>query len=103
MKSFCSNLNDFLLLQFEKMENHTGVLCEVWKNVTQVGHKKNTYRLWVTHPEGNDSPSTPHHFEMVGYNTLLESHNDKYTIDYSDFSPQTESDIFIPPGGITGK
>ncbi|KAK2886958.1 hypothetical protein Q8A67_015186 [Cirrhinus molitorella] len=38
---------------------------------------------------------------MEGFNTLLESHNDKYTIDYSDFSPQTESDIFIPPLGMT--
>ncbi|XP_016352486.1 counting factor associated protein D-like [Sinocyclocheilus anshuiensis] len=94
-------LPDLQGFEFEKMENYEGVLCEVWKNVTQVGHKKNTYRLWVTRPEGNDSPATPHRFEMVGFNTLLESHNDKYTIDYSDFSPQTESDIFIPSGGMT--
>ncbi|KAL0166311.1 hypothetical protein M9458_038155, partial [Cirrhinus mrigala] len=53
------------------MENHTGVLCEVWKKVTQAGHKKNTYRLWVTRPEGNGSPATPHRFEMEGFNTLL--------------------------------
>uniref|UniRef100_A0A672MS95 Counting factor associated protein D-like n=1 Tax=Sinocyclocheilus grahami TaxID=75366 RepID=A0A672MS95_SINGR len=88
-------LPDLQGFEFEKMENYEGVLCEVWKNVTQVGHKKNTYRLWVTRP------ATPHRFEMVGFNTLLESHNDKYTIDYSDFSPQTESDIFIPSGGMT--
>ncbi|XP_050992196.1 counting factor associated protein D-like isoform X1 [Labeo rohita] len=94
-------LPDLQGFEFEKMENHTGVLCEVWKKVTQVGHKKNTYRLWVTRPEGNDSLATPHRFEMVGFNTLLESYNDKYTIDYSDFSPHTESDIFIRPGGMT--
>ncbi|KAL0166310.1 hypothetical protein M9458_038154, partial [Cirrhinus mrigala] len=83
-------LPDLQGFEFEKMENHTGVLCEA-------GHKKNTYRLWVTRPEGNDSPATPHRFEMEGFNTLLESYNDKYTIDYSDFSPQTEADIFTPP------
>uniref|UniRef100_A0A8C1RWJ7 Zgc:110239 n=1 Tax=Cyprinus carpio TaxID=7962 RepID=A0A8C1RWJ7_CYPCA len=94
-------LPDLQGFEFEKMENHTGVLCEVWEKVTQAGHKKNTYRLWVTRPEGNDSPATPHRFEMLGFNTLLESHNDKYTIDYSNFSSQTEPDIFIPPGGMT--
>ncbi|KAL1256065.1 hypothetical protein QQF64_014126, partial [Cirrhinus molitorella] len=71
------------------------------KSITQAGHKKNTYRLWVTRPEGKDSLAIPHRFEMEGFNTLLESHNDKYTIDYSDFSPQTESDVFIRPGEMT--
>ncbi|XP_026144515.1 uncharacterized protein LOC113119332 [Carassius auratus] len=94
-------LPDLQGFEFEKMENHTGILCEVWKKDTQVGHKKNTYRLWVARPEGIDSLATPHHFEMMSFNTLLESQNDKYTIDYSDFSPQTEPDIFTPPGGMT--
>ncbi|KAL0166230.1 hypothetical protein M9458_038074, partial [Cirrhinus mrigala] len=53
------------------MENHAGVLCEVWNKVTQAGHKKNTYCLWVARPEGNGSPATPHRFEMKGFNTLL--------------------------------
>ncbi len=92
-----------LFLQFEKMEYYAGNLCEVWKNVTQVDHKKNTYRLWVTRPEGNDSPATPHHYEMMGFNTLLGSHYDKYLIDYSDFSPQIDSDIFKLPGGKYNK
>ncbi|XP_073677544.1 uncharacterized protein [Garra rufa] len=94
-------LPDLQGFDFEKIENHNGVQCEVWKKVTQVGHKKNTYRLWVTRPEGNDSPATPHRFEMEGFNTLLESYNDKYTIDYSDFSSQTEPIVFIPPLGMT--
>ncbi|XP_056105408.1 counting factor associated protein D-like [Rhinichthys klamathensis goyatoka] len=93
-------LPDLQGFEFEKMEDYAGVQREVWKKVTQAGHKKNTYRLWVTRPEGNDSPAVPYHFEMMGFNTLLESHNDKYMIDYSDFSPQTESDIFTPPGGF---
>ncbi|XP_048057599.1 counting factor associated protein D-like [Megalobrama amblycephala] len=94
-------LPDLQGFEFEKMEDYSGVQCEVWKKVTQAGHKKNTYRLWVKRPEGSDSPAVPYHFEMEGFNTLLESHNDKYMIDYSDFSSQTESDIFTPPGGMT--
>ncbi|XP_048057603.1 counting factor associated protein D-like isoform X2 [Megalobrama amblycephala] len=94
-------LPDLQGFEFEKMEDYAGVQCEVWKKVTQAGHKKNTYRLWVKRPEGSDSPAVPYHFEMEGFNTLLESHNDKYMIDYSDFSSQTESDIFTPPGGMT--
>ncbi|XP_036422410.1 digestive cysteine proteinase 1-like [Colossoma macropomum] len=86
--------------QFEKMDYYAGVLCEVWKNITIVGHKKNTYRLWVTRPEGGPSVATPHHYEMMGYNTLLGSHYDKYLIDYSDFSPRTDPKDFNLPDGM---
>ncbi|XP_067281404.1 counting factor associated protein D-like [Pseudorasbora parva] len=94
-------LPDLQGFEFEKMEDYAGVQCEVWKKVAQAGHKKNTYRLWVKRPEENDSPAIPYHFEMVGYNTLLGSHNDRYMIDYSNFSSQIESDVFTPPGGMT--
>ncbi|TRZ00462.1 hypothetical protein DNTS_033225 [Danionella cerebrum] len=87
--------------EFEKIEYYRGILCEVWKNVTQFGHKKNTYRLWVTRPESNDSPATPQHYEMMGYNTLLGSHYDKYIVDYSDFSPEVDKEIFNLPGGMS--
>ncbi|KAL6457039.1 hypothetical protein MHYP_G00340020 [Metynnis hypsauchen] len=86
--------------QFEQMDYHGGVLCEVWKNITTIGHKKNTYRLWVTRPEGGPSVATPHHYEMMGYNTLLGSHYDKYLIDYSDFSPKTDPKDFNLPDGM---
>ncbi|XP_056336490.1 counting factor associated protein D-like [Danio aesculapii] len=96
-----SAMPDVQGFEFEKMEDCKGVQCEVWKTITQVGHKKNTYRLWVTRPEGNDAPATPQRFEMEGFNTLLDSHNDKYSIEYSDFSSQTEPDVFTPPAGMT--
>nr|XP_021332958.1 uncharacterized protein si:dkey-183k8.2 [Danio rerio] len=89
------------VLQFEKMEDCKGVQCEVWKNVKEAGHKKNTYRLWVTRGEAAYSPVTPQRFEIEGFNSLLGSHNDKYSIEYSDFSSQTEPDIFTPPAGFT--
>lgn len=86
--------------QFEQIEYYAGVLCEVWKNITTIGHKKNTYRLWVTRPEGGVSVATPQHYEMMGYNTLLGSHYDKYLIDYSDFSPRTDPKDFSLPDGM---
>ncbi|KAI5091760.1 hypothetical protein C0J45_18966, partial [Silurus meridionalis] len=87
--------------QFELIEYFAGHLCEVWKNVTVVGHKKNTYRLWVARPEGGVSPAIPYHYEMMGYNTLLGSHYDKYLIDYSDFSPKTDPKDFDLPAGMS--
>ncbi|NP_001006036.1 uncharacterized protein LOC450015 [Danio rerio] len=96
-----SAMPDVQEFEFEKMEDCKGAQCEVWKTVTEAGHKKNTYRLWVTRPEGNDAPATPHRFEMEGFNSLLDSHNDKYSIEYSDFCTQSEPDVFTPPAGFT--
>nr|AAI29306.1 Zgc:158580 [Danio rerio] len=87
--------------EFEKMEDCKDAQCEVWKKVTEAGHKKNTYRLWVTRGEAAYSPATPHRFEMEGFNSLLGSHNDKYSIEYSDFCTQSEPDVFTPPAGFT--
>lgn len=87
-------------MQFETIEYYGGALCEVWKNTTVVGHKTNTYRLWVTRPEGNESPAKPWHYEMMGFNTLLGSHYDKYLLDYSDYSPQMDPSIFKLPEGM---
>uniref|UniRef100_A0A0E9SHC6 Uncharacterized protein n=1 Tax=Anguilla anguilla TaxID=7936 RepID=A0A0E9SHC6_ANGAN len=59
-----------------------------------VGHKKNTYTLWVTRPEGKNEPATPWHYEMMGYNTLLGSHYDKYLVDYKEFSSHVDPKAF---------
>ncbi|CAF99476.1 unnamed protein product, partial [Tetraodon nigroviridis] len=87
------------------MEYYSGSLCEVWQNVTTVGHKKNTYTLWVTRSEGDanltEGPVSPVHYEMMGYNTLLGSHYDKYLIDYHDFRTVVDPKIFTLPEGMT--
>lgn len=85
------------------MEYYGGSLCEVWQNVTTVGYKKNTYTLWVTHSEkGADGkePATPLHYEMMGYNTLLGSHYDKYLVDYKEFSTHVDPKVFSLPDGL---
>lgn len=86
------------------MEYYSGSLCEVWQNVTNVGYKKNTYTLWVTHAErvanSTEAPVLPVHYEMMGYNTLLGSHYDKYLVDYKDFSSHVDHNIFTLPEGL---
>lgn len=86
------------------MEYYSGSLCEVWQNVTTVGHKKNTYTLWLTRSERTanlaDSSFSPVHYEMMGYNTLLGSHYDKYLVDYKDFSTYVDPKSFTLPEGL---
>ena len=53
-------------------------------------HKVNTYTMFAS---VTDSPD-PVHYEMLGYDTLLGSHYDKYEIDYSNYSPE------MPPPDI---
>ncbi|XP_051926313.1 digestive cysteine proteinase 2-like [Hippocampus zosterae] len=92
-------------LQFLRMEYYGGSLCEVWQNVTTVGYKKNTYTLWVTRSEeranGRVDPATPLHYEMMGYNTLLGSHFDKYLVDYEGFSSEVDPAVFSLPEGMS--
>ena len=48
------------------------------------GKKKNTYTMWV-----DSETSAPVRYEMMGYDTLLGSHYDKYYLDYSNFQNKT--------------
>lgn len=86
------------------MEYYAGSLCEVWQNITTVGNKKNTYTLWVTHSQkgtdGTEGPPTPLHYEMMGYNTLLGSHYDKYLVEYKEFSTHVDPKVFSLPEGL---
>lgn len=94
-------LPDTTSFQFVRMEYFSGVLCEVWQNVTEMGFKQNTYSLWLTRPEGGPSTPVPVHYEMMGYNTLLGSHYDKYLVDYTDFSTNTQDKDFALPEGMS--
>ncbi|KAM6958953.1 digestive cysteine proteinase 1 [Aplochiton taeniatus] len=100
-----ATLPDVQGFQFVRMEYFGGSLCEVWQNVTTVGNKKNTYTLWLTRPEQGDGgkaePATALHYEMMGYNTLLGSHYDKYLVDYKEFSSSVDPKVFALPEGMS--
>jgi hypothetical protein len=58
-----------------------GYTCNIWQMTNKIGNKKNTYTLWVTKVEFTTA-HVPLRYEMIGYDTLLGSHYDKYYIDY---------------------
>lgn len=65
--------------------------CELWKSVTNVGDKKNTYKVWVQRNETTGSV-VPVHYYMLGYDRLLGSHYDRYDVTYYDFQADQASD-----------
>lgn len=54
------------------------------------GHKVNTYTMYNTPYD----PPTPHHYEMLGFDSLLGSHYDKYEVDYVNY------DTDMPPASV---
>lgn len=58
--------------------------CELWKYVNNVGDKKNTYKMWIIRDE-NSGLATPVLYYMLGYDSLLGSHYDRYDITYHSF------------------
>ena len=65
----------------------------MWQLVEAHGHKINRYTMYVTAAE----PVAPVHYEMLGFDSLLGSHYDKYELDYfeyrTDMPPATDFDI----------
>lgn len=62
---------------------HKHSSCELWKYTTQVGDKKNVYKFWVKRDQQNNA--VPVHYYMLGYDTLLGSHFDRYDISYFNY------------------
>ena len=52
--------------------------CSVWQWSSRVGSKKNVYTIWLSLDD-----SLPVRYEMMGFDSLLGSHYDKYYVDYS--------------------
>lgn len=69
--------------------------CTVWTYTQTEQHKVNTYNMYTSQSE----PPNPVHYEMLGYDTLLGSHYDKYLIDFLDYSPlMPPAKVFEIPG-----
>ena len=65
-------------------------------NKTVVGNKVNTYTMYAT----TLNPPEPVQYVMMGYDSLLGSHYDKYVIDYTMFSTEDfQPDVFDVPKG----
>ncbi|CAF4226885.1 unnamed protein product, partial [Adineta steineri] len=57
-----------------------GIKCQMYQSIDQEGDKKSTYTYYI-----NAETKHPVHYEMFGYDTLIGSHFDKYTIDYYNY------------------
>jgi C1A family cysteine protease len=71
------------LTEFEFLGKTTwkGFNADQWQSVTVEGDKKNTYTMYV-----NSVTGEPLYYEMIGYDSLLGSHYDKYYVEYFKFS-----------------
>ena len=71
-------------------------LCDMWQNVAVIGQRKNTYTLWVSAAVAG--APVPVRFEMLGYDSLLGSHYDRYYLTYSEYTPQPLKDAVFDMG-----
>lgn len=71
------------LTEFEFLGKTTwkGYNADQWQSITVEGDKKNTYTMFV-----NSVTGEPLYYEMIGYDSLLGSHYDKYYVEYFKFS-----------------
>ncbi|CAF3433511.1 unnamed protein product [Rotaria sp. Silwood1] len=60
-----------------------GIKCQMYQSIDQEGDKKSTYTYYI-----NAETKHPIHYEMFGYDTLIGSHFDKYTIDYYNYDEE---------------
>jgi C1A family cysteine protease len=75
-----------------------GVVRNAFQQVVVNGRKTSTYTFWATIPLNE-----PVRYEMLGYDSLLGSHFDKYYVDYLSFqSPaQFSANDFTVPSNLT--
>ena len=66
-----------------------GRSCDKWAMAQLIGKKWNTYTMWVDPSEENK----PVRYEMMGYDTLLGSHYDKYHVNYQSFEENSILDV----------
>jgi len=62
----------------------------MYQSIDQEGDKRSTYTYYI-----NAENKHPVHYEMFGYDTLIGSHFDKYTIDYYNYDETSiDSNLF---------
>ncbi|XP_072356635.1 digestive cysteine proteinase 2 [Scyliorhinus torazame] len=94
-QSVFPSLDDF---EFMKEEDYKGHHCSIWQNVIYENEKKNTYTIWITNSTNGPIPV---HYEMKGYNTLFDSHYDKYELDYGTMHLNVDPNIFELPEDLS--
>lgn len=87
IQSVLPDMTDFYLIGKTSWK---GFAANQWESTTTEGARKNTYTLYV-----NSVTGEPLYYEMIGYDSLLGSHYDKYYIEYFNFkSTPIEPSVF---------
>ncbi|KAK2151582.1 hypothetical protein LSH36_358g01013 [Paralvinella palmiformis] len=94
LQSVLPDLTGFVLIG---KKNRSGQICDVWQKTEMVGAKKNSYTIWIS------QKNEPVRYEMLGYDTLMGSHYDRYYLDYGKMTvfKVLPDDIFKPQKGLT--
>jgi C1A family cysteine protease len=78
LQSVIPDTTDFAYIGISTWKGYT---VDQWQTVTQEGDKKNTYTFYI-----NTKTGEPLFYEMIGYDSLLGSHYDRYYIEYYNWS-----------------
>ena len=82
--------------QYIHNEKFSGIPCYVFQLKTTIEKKVNIYTLTVKQEDG-----VPMRYEMLGYDTLLGSHYDKYVVLYTSFVVAVPADdVFKIPSSM---
>ena len=82
--------------QYIHNEKFSGIPCYVFQLKTTIEKKVNIYTLTVKQEDG-----VPMRYEMLGYDTLLGSHYDKYIVLYTSFVVGVPADdVFEIPSSM---
>ena len=91
------NAKSYVISQYIGTADFEGISCYNFRLRTVVGKRVNIYTLTV-----DQEDKSPKRYEMLGYDTLLGSHYDKYEILYTSFHVESPTeDIFKIPEGIS--
>ncbi|PAA87225.1 hypothetical protein BOX15_Mlig029086g2, partial [Macrostomum lignano] len=77
-------LPDASYFTYSRAEEVRGVMCNVFVNKTVFADKVNTYTLWV-----GQKDNRPYRYDMIGYDSLLGSHYDRYYVEYMEYDDKT--------------
>lgn len=80
----------------DEQEIIDGQACDVWQLVVNEGKKKNTYTMWVRNSARDQSP-IPVRYEMMGFDSLIGSHFDKYVLDYFQYDVSVIPEVMFEP------
>jgi hypothetical protein len=93
LQSVIPDTTDFSFIGEATWKNYN---VDQWQLITQEGDKKNTYTFYVDQKSGN-----PLYYEMIGYDSLLGSHYDRYYVEYFNFDVNEISpSVFAIPSSL---